>query len=53
VSDGVHRWFKKQTRKKGPVTGDIIIIIIIKFNKFATKDSCTWNITHKAESTAA
>ena len=28
-SDGVHRWFKKQTGKKGPVTRDIMIIIII------------------------
>ena len=22
------------------------------FNRFATKDSCTWNITHNTESTA-
>jgi len=22
------------------------------FNRFTTKDSCTWNITHNAESTA-
>ena len=29
LSDGVHRWFKKHTGKKGPVTSDTIIIIII------------------------
>jgi hypothetical protein len=31
----------------------IIIIIIMKtFNRFTTKDSCAWNITHNTESTA-
>ena len=28
LSDGVHRWFKIHTEKKGPVTSDIIIIIV-------------------------
>jgi hypothetical protein len=34
VSGGIHHWFKRSTRKKGPVTGEnnnIIIIIIIVF----------------------
>ena len=30
----------------------IIIIIIITFDRFAIKDSYTWNITHNTESTA-
>jgi len=29
VSSGDHRWFKRSTRKKRPVTRDILIIIII------------------------
>jgi hypothetical protein len=30
LSDGDYRWFKRSTRKKRPVTRDIITIIIIK-----------------------
>jgi len=30
----------------------ILIIIIIIIDRFTTKDSYTWNITHNTESTA-
>jgi hypothetical protein len=35
VSGGDHRWFKRSTGKKRPVTRDIIIIIIIQLTEIS------------------
>jgi len=46
VSGGDHRWFKRSTGKKRPVTRED------DDNDDNDKNNNTWNITHNTESTA-